>query len=147
MLCLSRIIFFTIIHNNKTWINCQENVTMQKQVSFCNTKCIFFLKYIFFLLCICIFWNWVITLFLLAKRAFCTWFLMLRMYMWSTGVHKSGFILFIGSSLLHMMSTCKLWSLIAKYSLSAEVMMTSLYSGHVLTCQQLLPKTYQQRAE
>lgn len=52
--------------------------------------------------------------------------------MWSTGVHKSGFILFIGSSLFHMLSTCKLWSLIAKYSLSAEVMMTSLYSGHVL---------------
>ncbi|XP_016404612.1 post-GPI attachment to proteins factor 2-like isoform X2 [Sinocyclocheilus rhinocerous] len=36
-------------------------------------------------------------------------------------VHKSGFILFI-DSLFHMMCTCKLWSLIAKYSLSAEEM-------------------------
>uniref|UniRef100_A0A8C1IJC4 Acyltransferase PGAP2 n=1 Tax=Cyprinus carpio TaxID=7962 RepID=A0A8C1IJC4_CYPCA len=39
-------------------------------------------------------------------------------------VHKSGFILFIGSSLVHMLCTCKLWSLIAKYSLSAEEMMS-----------------------
>ncbi|XP_016134142.1 post-GPI attachment to proteins factor 2-like isoform X1 [Sinocyclocheilus grahami] len=39
-------------------------------------------------------------------------------------VHKSGFVLFIGSSLFHMMCTCKLWSLIAKYSLSAEEMMS-----------------------
>jgi len=51
----------------------------------------------------------------------------------STGVHKSGFIVFIGSSLLHMLCTCKLWSVIAKNSLSAEVM-RFLYSGLVHIC-------------
>ncbi|RXN07280.1 post-GPI attachment to s factor 2-like isoform X1 [Labeo rohita] len=54
--------------------------------------------------------------------------LLLLTYVSSTetySVHKSGFIVFIGSSLVHMMCTCKLWSMIAKYSLSEEEMMSS----------------------
>ncbi|KAL1252771.1 hypothetical protein QQF64_017464 [Cirrhinus molitorella] len=51
--------------------------------------------------------------------------LLLLTYVSSTetySVHKSGFILFIGSSLVHMMCTCKLWSTISKYSPNAEEM-------------------------
>lgn len=53
--------------------------------------------------------------------------LLLLTYVSSTetySVHKSGFILFIGSSLFHMLCTCKLWSLIVKYSISSEEMMS-----------------------
>ncbi|KAI7796375.1 putative post-GPI attachment to proteins factor 2 [Triplophysa rosa] len=53
--------------------------------------------------------------------------LLLLTYVSSTetyNVHKSGFIIFIGSSLFHMLCTCRLWSVIAKYSLSAEEMMS-----------------------
>ncbi|XP_016095896.1 post-GPI attachment to proteins factor 2-like isoform X2 [Sinocyclocheilus grahami] len=46
-------------------------------------------------------------------------------------VHKSGFVLFISSSLVHMLCTCKLWSLIAKYSLSAEEMMSYRQKFHL----------------
>lgn len=54
--------------------------------------------------------------------------LLLLTYVSSTetyNVHKSGFILFIGSSFFHMLCTCRLWSMIPqKYSLSAEEMMS-----------------------
>uniref|UniRef100_A0A8C9YEZ7 Acyltransferase PGAP2 n=1 Tax=Sander lucioperca TaxID=283035 RepID=A0A8C9YEZ7_SANLU len=36
-------------------------------------------------------------------------------------VHKEGFVLFIVSSLIHMLITCRLWKTIKKYSLSPEV--------------------------
>ncbi|XP_051537718.1 post-GPI attachment to proteins factor 2 [Myxocyprinus asiaticus] len=39
-------------------------------------------------------------------------------------VHKSGFIIFIGSSLLHMLCTCRLWAVIERLSLSAEEMIS-----------------------
>uniref|UniRef100_A0A8C9YG44 Acyltransferase PGAP2 n=1 Tax=Sander lucioperca TaxID=283035 RepID=A0A8C9YG44_SANLU len=35
-------------------------------------------------------------------------------------VHKEGFVLFIVSSLIHMLITCRLWKTIKKYSLSPE---------------------------
>ncbi|KAK7130896.1 hypothetical protein R3I94_016142 [Phoxinus phoxinus] len=53
--------------------------------------------------------------------------LLLLTYVSSTetySVHKSGFIMFIGGSVFHMLCTCKLWSMIAKYSLSSEEMMS-----------------------
>lgn len=36
-------------------------------------------------------------------------------------VHKEGFVLFIVSSLIYMLITCRLWKSIKKYSLSPEV--------------------------
>ncbi|XP_051960714.1 post-GPI attachment to proteins factor 2-like [Xyrauchen texanus] len=53
--------------------------------------------------------------------------LLLLTYVSSTetySVHKSGFIIFIASSLFHMLCTCRLWSLIERHSLSAEDMMS-----------------------
>lgn len=39
----------------------------------------------------------------------------------SSVVHKGGFVLFIISSLIHMLTTCRLWKSIKKYSLSKKV--------------------------
>lgn len=36
-------------------------------------------------------------------------------------VHKEGFVLFIISSIIYMLITCRLWKAIKKYSLSPEV--------------------------
>lgn len=36
-------------------------------------------------------------------------------------VHKEGFVLFLVSSLIYMLITCRLWNAIKKYSLSPEV--------------------------
>ncbi|KAM9450595.1 post-GPI attachment to proteins factor 2 [Clarias gariepinus] len=51
--------------------------------------------------------------------------LLLLTYVSSTenyNVHKYGFITFIVSSVLHMMSTCRLWYVIMKYTISTEEM-------------------------
>ncbi|XP_056587213.1 post-GPI attachment to proteins factor 2 [Triplophysa dalaica] len=53
--------------------------------------------------------------------------LLLLTYVSSTenyNVHKNGFMMFVGSSLFHMICTCRLWSVIAKYSLTSEEMMS-----------------------
>ncbi|KAM7397445.1 hypothetical protein PAMA_005638 [Pampus argenteus] len=49
--------------------------------------------------------------------------LLLLTYVSSTetyNVHKNGFIVFIASSLLHMLSTCRLWHVIRRYSVNPE---------------------------
>ncbi|KAL7853811.1 hypothetical protein AOLI_G00206550 [Acnodon oligacanthus] len=56
--------------------------------------------------------------------------LLLLTYVCSTetySLHKNGFIMFIGSSLLHMMCTCRLWQVITKYTVSAEEMTSYRY--------------------
>ncbi|XP_029924352.1 post-GPI attachment to proteins factor 2 isoform X2 [Myripristis murdjan] len=49
--------------------------------------------------------------------------LLLLTYVASTetySVHKNGFIVFIGSSLLHMLFTCRLWQVISRYCVNPE---------------------------
>lgn len=49
--------------------------------------------------------------------------LLLLTYVASTetyGLHKNGFIVFIASSLLHMLITCRLWQLISRYCVNPE---------------------------
>uniref|UniRef100_W5KEV0 Acyltransferase PGAP2 n=1 Tax=Astyanax mexicanus TaxID=7994 RepID=W5KEV0_ASTMX len=56
--------------------------------------------------------------------------LLLLTYVCSTetySLHKNGFIVFIASSLLHMLCTCRLWQMITKYSVSAEEMTSCRY--------------------
>lgn len=50
----------------------------------------------------------------------------------STDVHKNGFMMFVGSSLFHMLCTCRLWSVIAKYSLTSEVNQLSVFYSVLL---------------
>ncbi|KAI4878769.1 hypothetical protein NFI96_028767 [Prochilodus magdalenae] len=63
--------------------------------------------------------------------------LLLLTYVCSTetySLHKNGFIMFIGSSLLHMICTCRLWQVITKYSLSAEKMYNICYITPKAVC-------------
>ncbi|XP_076835574.1 acyltransferase PGAP2 [Brachyhypopomus gauderio] len=56
--------------------------------------------------------------------------LLLLTYVCSTetySIHKGGFIVFIVSSLLHMLSTCRLWHVISRHSLSSEDMTSHYY--------------------
>lgn len=39
----------------------------------------------------------------------------------SVGIHKKGFIVFIASSLLHMLITCRLWHVIRRHYVNPEV--------------------------
>ncbi|KAJ8368482.1 hypothetical protein SKAU_G00085100 [Synaphobranchus kaupii] len=57
----------------------------------------------------------------------------------SYGIHKKGFMVFIGSALVHMMITCWLWKVINKYSVSREEMKSyrwkkRLFVSSVILC-------------
>lgn len=52
----------------------------------------------------------------------------LSAYFCSLVVHKEGFVLFIVSSLIYMLITCRLWKAIKKYSLSPEARNAELHN-------------------
>lgn len=56
-----------------------------------------------------------------AVMSFLNTFSSLFVFFCSSVVHKEGFVLFIISSLIYMLMTCRLWKSIKKYSLSPEV--------------------------
>ncbi|KAG9348486.1 hypothetical protein JZ751_002222 [Albula glossodonta] len=53
-------------------------------------------------------------------------------------LHKKGFIMFIGSALLHMMTTCWLWKIIKKYSISNEELKSYRWKKHLFVSSLIL---------
>lgn len=51
--------------------------------------------------------------------------------LWLLVVHKEGFILFIISSVIYMLITCRLWKTVKRYSLSPEVRNSKLHTIHL----------------
>lgn len=59
----------------------------------------------------------------------------------SAGLHKNGFIVFIASSLLHMLITCRLWHVIRTHYVNPEVNKTPVTEAPPDQCSSLIIKS------